>query len=74
MNRSKRSEMIAEWASWEWLIRSDLETLEHRIQTIYEKMSIAGIKREDRESFVLGKISDLIREVTGSHDPDIASQ
>lgn len=64
MSRAAKSQMELEWESFEHLFRGDLERLEHRLQFMYGQMATLGVPRKQRETFVLGKLVELIQDVT----------
>lgn len=64
MNRAAVSNMQSEWNSWEHLIRDDIKRLENRIQACYSGMACFGVGQAAREQFVMGKVVEIIKQVT----------
>ncbi|MFS1513660.1 hypothetical protein VQL36_14640 [Chengkuizengella sp. SCS-71B] len=60
----KQRTMEQEWESWQYLLKDDLERLDHRIQAVYRSMSVNRVDRKAREEFVIGKLKGLILEIS----------
>lgn len=57
----KHREMVAEWDSWEHLIREDVQRLNHRFIKAQQAMMRFN-RSETVEAFALARLKQIIRE------------
>ncbi|QHT60649.1 hypothetical protein GXP70_12335 [Paenibacillus lycopersici] len=71
MTRYHHRNMEEVWLSFEWLLRSKLEELDHLSRQLYKDMQSAGAKPADIEAFLPGAFSELWSRVAAAEDSKI---
>lgn len=51
------------YESWEWHIRDNLEDANRFIRRVYYEATQRGVKPEEYEHFMRGKIAQMLREL-----------